>query len=133
MNSTSIVFDICHFRGNFKYLQRNHGYAFSNLEIWFYYCCFWVEIWFFLINSVQIQEIKIFAYQQWLCPTGTTFEPKFLRLFSEVVHHIMYPKWAFIIYRTWEYNLEFQDSIRNLQKRALFMKFYPEMPWNALK
>ena len=46
----------------------------------------------FLINCVQIQEIKIFAYQQWLCPTGTTFEPKFLRLFSEVVHHIMYPK-----------------------------------------
>ena len=29
-----------------------------------------------------------------------------------------------------EYNLEFQGSIWNLQKRALFMKFYPEMPWN---
>ena len=27
-----------------------------------------------------------------------------------------------------EYNLEFQGSVRNLQKRALFMKFYPEMP-----
>ena len=23
---------------------------------------------------------------------------------------------------------EFQGSIRNLEKRALFMKFYPEMP-----
>ena len=29
-----------------------------------------------------------------------------------------------------KYNLEFQGSIQNLQKRALFMKFYPEMPWN---
>ena len=29
-----------------------------------------------------------------------------------------------------EYNLEFQCSIWNLQKRALFMNFYPEMPWN---
>ena len=29
-----------------------------------------------------------------------------------------------------EYNLEFQGSVRNLQKRALFMKFYPEMPRN---
>ena len=29
-----------------------------------------------------------------------------------------------------EYNLEFQGSIRNLQKIALFMKFYPELPWN---
>ena len=29
-----------------------------------------------------------------------------------------------------EYNLEFQGSVRNLQKRTLFMKFYPEMPWN---
>ena len=30
-----------------------------------------------------------------------------------------------------EYNLEFQGSIRNLQKkRAPFMKFYPEVPWN---
>ena len=27
-----------------------------------------------------------------------------------------------------EYNLEFQGSVRNLQKRALFMNFYPEMP-----
>ena len=27
-----------------------------------------------------------------------------------------------------KYNLEFQGSIRNLQKRTLFMKFYPEMP-----
>ena len=27
-----------------------------------------------------------------------------------------------------EYNLEFQGSVRNLQKRALFMKAYPEMP-----
>ena len=27
-----------------------------------------------------------------------------------------------------EYNLEFQGSVQNLQKRALFMKFYPEMP-----
>ena len=27
-----------------------------------------------------------------------------------------------------EYNLEFQGSIRNLQKRALFVKFYAEMP-----
>ena len=27
-----------------------------------------------------------------------------------------------------EYNLEFQGSVRNVQKRALFMKFYPEMP-----
>ena len=27
-----------------------------------------------------------------------------------------------------EYNLEFEDSVWNLQKRALFMKFYPEMP-----
>ena len=27
-----------------------------------------------------------------------------------------------------EYNLEFQGSIHNLQKRVLFMKFYPEMP-----
>ena len=27
-----------------------------------------------------------------------------------------------------EYNLEFQGSIQNLQKRTLFMKFYPEMP-----
>ena len=29
-----------------------------------------------------------------------------------------------------EYNLEFQGSVQNLQKRALFMKFYPEMPRN---
>ena len=29
-----------------------------------------------------------------------------------------------------EYNLEFQGNVRNLQKRALFVKFYPEMPWN---
>ena len=29
-----------------------------------------------------------------------------------------------------EYNLEFQGSVRNLQERALFMKFYPEMPRN---
>ena len=29
-----------------------------------------------------------------------------------------------------EYNFEFQGSVRNLQKRALFMKFYPTMPWN---
>ena len=27
-----------------------------------------------------------------------------------------------------EYNLEFQSSVRNLQKKALFMKFYTEMP-----
>ena len=27
-----------------------------------------------------------------------------------------------------EYNLEFQGSVRNLQKRALFMKFFSEMP-----
>ena len=27
-----------------------------------------------------------------------------------------------------EYNLEFQCSVRNLQKRALFVKVYPEMP-----
>ena len=27
-----------------------------------------------------------------------------------------------------EYNLEFQGCIQNLQKRALFVKFYPEMP-----
>ena len=31
-----------------------------------------------------------------------------------------------------EYNLEFQGSVRNLQKRALFMNFYPEMPWNNI-
>ena len=29
-----------------------------------------------------------------------------------------------------EYNLEFQGSIQNLWKGALFMKFYPEIPWN---
>ena len=29
-----------------------------------------------------------------------------------------------------EYNLEFQGSFWNLQKRARFMRFYPEMPWN---
>ena len=27
-----------------------------------------------------------------------------------------------------EYNLEFQGNVQNLQKRPLFMKFYPEMP-----
>ena len=27
-----------------------------------------------------------------------------------------------------EYNVEFQGSMWNLQKRTLFMKFYPEMP-----
>ena len=26
-----------------------------------------------------------------------------------------------------EYNLEFRGSVRDLQKRALFMKFYPEI------
>ena len=31
--------------------------------------------------------------------------------------------------KTSEYNLEFQGSVRNPQKNALFMKFYPEMPW----
>ena len=29
-----------------------------------------------------------------------------------------------------EYNFEFQGSVQNLWKRALFMKFYPEIPWN---
>ena len=33
-------------------------------------------------------------------------------------------------YEKWfpEYNLEFQVSVLNHQKRALFVKFYPEMP-----
>ena len=32
------------------------------------------------------------------------------------------------LYMHSEYNLEFLGSVRNLQKGALFMKFYPEMP-----
>ena len=34
------------------------------------------------------------------------------------------------LYQLSECNLEFQGSARNLQKRTLFLKFYPEMSLN---
>lgn len=40
---SSIVFDICYFIGNSKYLRSNHGRGFNNQEIWSTCCCFWIE------------------------------------------------------------------------------------------
>ena len=48
-------------------------------------------------------------------------------MFSKFVQSCV---WDLIHSTIAEYKWEFQGSIQNLQKRALFVKFYPEMPWN---
>ena len=65
-------------------------------------------------RSLMLQkDVKLFPQ----CSNQGTHWPSFLKLVSELV-----------LLQKPEYNLEFQGSIQNLQKRALFMKFYPEMP-----
>ena len=58
------------------------------------------------------KDVKLFRQ----CSNQGTHWLSFLKLVSELV-----------LLQKPEYNLEFQGSIQNLQKRALFMKFYPEM------
>ena len=90
-----------------------------------FYFSFWaVFLPFYPPNSQKIKNLKNEKKQPWGYHHVTHEHQK---LWSDDVWFLRYGVQQ---QDETEYNLELQGSVWNLQKRALFMKFYPEMPWN---